>query len=100
MKIAQYEVLGNGPKEVPSRRDERTVAPSPPNATSRVQTVIDRPYRDGHVFLPLPSNKLLGYFHWVPSGPLLSAYTPTPYDHFTVWDVPSPRLSVAIRSMR
>jgi hypothetical protein len=62
MKVAQHEVLGNDSKrDVRPARDDRKVW----RLLFTSVAGVDRPLRDGSLFLELTQHFILGYFHLV-----------------------------------
>jgi hypothetical protein len=71
MKVAQHEVLGNDSKrDVRPARDDRKVW----RLLFTSVAGVDRPLRDGSLFLELTQHFILGYFHFGPLGPVFFVY--------------------------
>jgi hypothetical protein len=76
MKVAQYEVLGiDAKRDIRPGRDDRDVwllvFLMPFTSVSN----LDRPIRDGSLIKTLTQHFVLGYFHQVPPGPVVFAYS-------------------------
>jgi hypothetical protein len=74
MKVAQHFSAGLALKKCvrPVRDDSNDRLGFVAQLTGRTQTAVYRPYRDASVPKHQPSTEVLGYFHQVPPGPILS----------------------------
>ena len=76
---AQYEVLGQHSlrtiRPVRDGRMDRTF----PSIRSYGERMFDRPCRDGYLFAIISQHFVLGYFHRIPPGRLLSTHISSRY---------------------
>jgi hypothetical protein len=72
MKVAQHFSAGLAFKRLvrPVRDDRNGRIVSFMSARGRTHPMVYRPYRDASLLIHQPTTEVLGYFHWVPPGPI------------------------------
>ena len=75
MKVAQHFSAGLAFKRCvrPVRDDRKDPISSFMPLEERTRTAVDRPYRDGPLLKHQPTTDVVGYFHPIPPGSILTA---------------------------